>query len=347
MTTKKMLLVGKRHASNEASSSGGIIVPFEQLIDAFESHGFNVDVIDTNFRNYNGKLFALLSVYFLAFKKVRNCDAVLLFGSNPTIWQFAGLIGWCARRSHKPFMIRFLGGNLNTYITNLRWPLRGHSVKNVKIADKVFIETKHSLRDLSGITAKVSWFPNVRPKTSRATSGEFRRKFVFLGHVKREKGIDLLLQAIKEINQPPGEFEFSIFGPLVNYFPPSGFEELFQRIHHGPLEPNCIAETLSQHDVLLFPSIYKNEGHPGVIIEALNVGLPIVASDIGGISEMIDDDCGILIEPGSVPDLTRAVLSFNDKTFSMKSKAAIKRFEQFDSELVVGRILKEVESILK
>ena len=84
-----------------------------------------------------------------------------------------------------------------------------------------------------------------------------------------------------------------------------------------------------------------------MIIEALNVGLPIVASDIGGISEMIDDDCGILIEPGSVTDLTRAVLSFNDKTFSMKSKAAIKRFEQFDSELVVGRILKEVESILK
>ncbi|MHA2030188.1 MAG: glycosyltransferase family 4 protein [Candidatus Kariarchaeaceae archaeon] len=62
-------------------------------------------------------------------------------------------------------------------------------------------------------------------------------------------------------------------------------------------------------DILALPSISK-EGLPNVILEAFSMKIPVVASDIGGISEVVKNRyTGSLVEPGNVDDLVNAILS--------------------------------------
>ncbi len=45
--------------------------------------------------------------------------------------------------------------------------------------------------------------------------------------------------------------------------------------------------TLSEHDLLLFPSYFRGEGYPGIIVEAFQCGVPVAAAGWSAIPELI------------------------------------------------------------
>lgn len=74
----------------------------------------------------------------------------------------------------------------------------------------------------------------------------------------------------------------------------------------GQLPPAQIAKYMQAADVLCVPS--KNEGLPNVILEAIASGLRVVATDVGGIAEVINDDyLGKLVSSGNEYALTDAL----------------------------------------
>jgi len=61
--------------------------------------------------------------------------------------------------------------------------------------------------------------------------------------------------------------------------------------------PNAeVAAWMSAADVLCLPSL--REGCPNVVLEALASGRPVVASNVGGVPELLDKDNGLLVPPG-------------------------------------------------
>lgn len=62
---------------------------------------------------------------------------------------------------------------------------------------------------------------------------------------------------------------------------------------------------LEQADVFVLPSL--NENLPLALLQAMAMGLPCIASDVGGIPEVLDADCGILVTPGDVGSLRAAM----------------------------------------
>jgi glycosyltransferase involved in cell wall biosynthesis len=65
-------------------------------------------------------------------------------------------------------------------------------------------------------------------------------------------------------------------------------------------------EFLPTLDVLVLGSAARSEGTPTVIIEAMTLGLPVIATRVGGVPELVDDGVtGFLVEPGDVTDLAR------------------------------------------
>ena len=86
-------------------------------------------------------------------------------------------------------------------------------------------------------------------------------------------------------------------------------------------EPNYIFERL---DMTVLPSLYK-EGLPNVLLESMSMGVPVVSSNIGGVSEIvIDGETGYMVEPGNKSALANAIKKVwaNQKNYQeMKIKA--------------------------
>jgi glycosyltransferase involved in cell wall biosynthesis len=69
----------------------------------------------------------------------------------------------------------------------------------------------------------------------------------------------------------------------------------------GGIDPCEVARWLAASDVFCLPS--HSEGCPNVVIEALSCGRPVVATNVGGIPELLDSHCGVLVPPQSVHEL--------------------------------------------
>lgn len=120
-------------------------------------------------------------------------------------------------------------------------------------------------------------------------------KIIFAGRFSEEKGIDILLKAAK----PDWKLQFAGSGPLEHIIKNKG--ELL-----GWLSIKQLREKIGQADVLVLPSY--TEGLPNVILDAMMVGTPVVASNVGGIPELLQDGrAGILVPPGNPVALRNAI----------------------------------------
>jgi len=132
-----------------------------------------------------------------------------------------------------------------------------------------------------------------------------------LGSFEERKGQIILLQAIADLAAGPlpnvhammvgeGPDEEMLkakvdemgIGNHVTFFP-------FTR------EPNYVFERI---DILTLPSLYK-EGLPNVLLEAMSMGLPVVASEMAGVPEIVfNGETGYMVPPGEVEEFKKAVV---------------------------------------
>ena len=102
------------------------------------------------------------------------------------------------------------------------------------------------------------------------------------------------------------------------------------------------AAFLRTGDLFVFPSMYRLEGQPLVILEAMCAGLPVIASDIGSLSETIDDGITGFIVPQNNPEAVcdRVLQLLRDPTLRQSmGKAARARYEQhYTSRAFADRI---------
>jgi glycosyltransferase involved in cell wall biosynthesis len=100
-------------------------------------------------------------------------------------------------------------------------------------------------------------------------------------------------------------------------------------------------------DMFILPSV--REGFPLAVIEAMANGLPIIASDLGGIAEALGDQAGIRIPPGDSDSLARAIINLrkNPHLASELGKLAYARaIESFSLPIIVESYLRIYKSAL-
>ena len=112
----------------------------------------------------------------------------------------------------------------------------------------------------------------------------------------------------------------------------------------GELTPREVAEEMHKADAFVLPSNYENA--PVVLSESLAMGLPIIASRVGGIPEMVDEESGILVPTRDEKALAEAMDEMLDNLDKYDSGQIRKKGEQYSFE-TVGKHFKAVyESVL-
>jgi glycosyltransferase involved in cell wall biosynthesis len=142
-------------------------------------------------------------------------------------------------------------------------------------------------------------------------------RVAFIGTMAPWKGSDILIRAFRKL--PPGmEATLNIYGNLERYKPfVKGLRQLAKgdnRINFvGPFQRDKVGEVLSELDVLVVPSRWY-ENQPGVILEAFAAGMPVVATDLGGMSEFVrHEENGLLFELDSPDDLARQLRRLSEE----------------------------------
>ncbi len=131
---------------------------------------------------------------------------------------------------------------------------------------------------------------------------------VAVGRLSPEKGFDVLLQATARVVKDGGDVSLVIFGEGHLR---SRLEELVAQLGLGDRVqlPGFVANaaaTFSCFDFLVMPSL--TEGLPITLLEAMRGHLPVIASKVGGIPNVLEDGVdGILVEPGDERGLAAAI----------------------------------------
>ena len=171
------------------------------------------------------------------------------------------------------------------------------------------------------------------------------RKFVFVGHVRSEKGILVIKEALIKLQN--SDVSVDIYGSLnfdVNISQLSNIDNLNYR---GLVDSQSIVSVLKNYHALLLPSWWP-EGYPGVIIEAYSAGIPVIVTDVGGIPEIVDSSTGLFVKPKDVNSLTTAMncLIKSDSTYRELLMGVHNRRLKFSSSYWTERYIECCNEIL-
>lgn len=117
-------------------------------------------------------------------------------------------------------------------------------------------------------------------------------------------------------------------------------EEIRERIRfHGALDHDQVMSLLGSADVFCFPTS-SSEGFPKVVLEAMSVGLPVVATQVSVLPDLVGSDAGILLPDSSsrsVADAVRSLLT-DPEGYTMMSKKGVEVARMYSLESWTGTI---------
>jgi glycosyltransferase involved in cell wall biosynthesis len=238
--------------------------------------------------------------------------------------------------------------------------------KNLQIADKI-IAISNATRDyvlsLGANPSKIEVIYNgvdvERFKPAPTMRAEVRKKLgipndaIVVATVRRivyKNGVDTLLECARIALSKNPRLIFLVMGKGPD------FSEMQDRVRQFGMEKNFLLvgfvsdEHLPSYynaaDFFVLPS-KSGEGLPLVALEAMACGLPIIATDVGGIGEVLIGGYGKLVAPRNPSEMSEAVLEFSQiKLKELSEKVRQKMVHQFSWDVNVEKLEKVYQEII-
>lgn len=278
-----------------------------------------------------GKLFHGLASYsmYWGIKKVFNSimkefKPQILHAHTATADGYVGLI--LSKRYNLPLICSLRGSDINIY------PYRDRltmflTKKVISNADQI-VSVSHALKTTAETIAKP------RRKIRVIYNGcdiqafafneesrlEYRKKMgilpkekviIFIGWMSKSKGVFELIDSFIKLNSKYPDLRLIFVGggqELLAIENIISSNNLNKKVHIIDRQPqNEIAKYFRAADIYVLPTYY--EGLPSTVLEAMACGLPVVATNVGGIPEIVTEETGVLIPPKNVEKLTEGINS--------------------------------------
>jgi len=245
-------------------------------------------------------------------RRLWAADVVLVFAADAISLLEKGSMCMLARLARRGVVLRISGGNVPEQCA--RWPV-------LRTWLRLVLRSAHCVCTQSGYWTiyfgrfaggdKIIEVSNgVRlgdPPVPHAPGG----RIVFVGWVTREKGVFEALEVLAGVRAVHPSATLTIVGggrdldAFRESVASAGLSGAARAT--GWLSRHEVQRVLGESDVFLFPS--HSEGLPNAVIEAMAVGLPVVATGVGGLPDLIrHEDNGFLVEVGDVAGMTKRVV---------------------------------------
>ena len=308
----RVLLVGP--LLSDCDVIGGTKVTFTHLVDELSnSPRLELDVVSTtrlpvgsnHWVRQLTRLRAGLRVALACCRAILANDVVMLAAGAPGIFSVAPLVWVLAASVRKPMVTLVYGGQFDVAYERssafTKWLARNTFCRS----DLWLLETKH-LCALFSKRRNVRLFPTVRNfTTSEQPHATECRRFLFLSQVRAEKGIGEALEASAQL---PAGSHLTVWGHTRDDTILGRFADYENATYAGSVEPRDVESVMRKHDAFILPSYWHAEGIPGVIIEALQCGLPVIATKWRSIPEIVEHEVnGLLVAARDPESLSEAM----------------------------------------
>lgn len=272
---------------------------------------------------------------------------------------YAALETLILRRSLAPHAILGLVSSRNIDHVKLGFPYKfsfTHRFCDYMIrwsrVDLLFCRAKVAQRFAAAYASQVCYFPHsvdcsvFTPLAKEKAPSDGSSTIGFVGRIVESKGIGVLMQAFAQL---PMDCKLVLVGrgeQAEEYMKLARRLGVFDRFSiHPPVHHSEIPSVLRSFDVLVLPSLetkYWKEQFGRVLIEAMACGVPVVASNSGGIPDVVGD-AGMLFKTGGASELAKIL---SDLVESREARDELgrkgrQRVMQFFDIHVGVRVLKE------
>ena len=285
------------------------------------------------------------SLKFLGELVLRRPDVVHIHMSSAGSFVRKCILTWLTRVFRIPVVIHMHGGGFDHFHDDSPKPVQRLIRATLEVSQTVVALGDSWAVELRRIapSARIIVIPNAiraGDPVVQPTPGE-QVDVLFLGLVDEYKGTFVLIEAWSKIIaelRDTAQAQLTIAGA-------GALDEAEKSIAAlgvgdsvtmpGWIDPADVPDLLSKAQVLVLPS--RMEGQPMAILEAMARGLCVVASDVGGIPNLMDNTCGVLVSPDDVDGLAsvlRTVVADHATRERLGTAARERILRDFDIEVV-------------
>lgn len=148
-----------------------------------------------------------------------------------------------------------------------------------------------------------------------------KRRLLFVGRFDRQKGVDILIEALRELRD--STFAYLVGSPVLGDGASLNLPDNVRAT--GWLSAANLTAYYESADMLVAPSRW--EGFGLTAVEAMRAGLPVIATRVGGLAEVVEHGVtGLLVEPNSSAALVSAIRSMGSESLKCMGHAGRHRF---------------------
>ncbi len=254
--------------------------------------------------------FFCLCFFLYGYRISRTCDVI------HAQWILAAMVAFFIKSIRKvPYVLSLRGTDVNKLLKGKMWMIfkpvlrRASSILTVSDEFRKFIEerTEKEGKRLkvtvleNGVNTEVFSSLDRQEAKIRLSIGDNVKVILFIGRLIKSKGVDYLIRVFSRISSYHQKVLLVIVGdgPFKEHLHRLVYTLKVERQVHfaGEVPHGEVPLWLGVASVFVLPSF--SEGRPNVVLEAMAAAVPVVASDIPGVAEIIEDKVnGLLFPPG-------------------------------------------------
>ncbi len=217
----------------------------------------------------------------------------------------------------------------------------------LKWADAITVISKEAFDYYTNLGYNVFQVPNAIDISYLETNVDKRysKQIIFAGRLSHEKGIDSLISISKKLTD---DIHLIILGTGPEEKKINDLVKNYKNIHFfGHQNKNKTISLIRGSDILIQPSL--QEGISSTILEAMACKTAIIASDVGGNSELIKNNLnGITIKPNNIDSFVEQIINLfdNEKLRQLLVDNALKTVKKYNWDEVGNLYLNVYESVL-